>query len=88
MVLGSLSVSASSCSAFGAMERGDTCISSQKTTQRVTHENECDLFLVYLSSLDLSATSPRTLLEGTCSELLPRWDAVRRVLGRLHWNYK
>lgn len=35
------------------------------------HEKERDGFLAYLSSLDLSATFPRTLLIGTRSELFP-----------------
>lgn len=59
-----------------------------KQIDGIMHEKEHDGFLAYLSSLDLSATFPRTLLIGTCSELFPPWDAVGRVLGRLHWNYK
>lgn len=46
-------------------------------------------FLVYLSSsFSLHSPTSNTLLAGTFSELLIPWDAVRRVLGWLHWNYK
>lgn len=59
-----------------------------RETRAVTHEKELDVFSAYLPSLGLSATSPRRLLVGTRSELLPPWGALRRVSGSLHWNYK
>lgn len=43
--------------------------------------------LCLLHSAFVSPTS-NTLLAGTFTELLPPWDAVRRALGWLHWNYK
>lgn len=59
---------------------GQTRINTWKSTRS---------FLVFISSsLNLHSPTSNTLLAGTFTELLPPWDAVRRALGWLHWNYK
>lgn len=47
------------------------------------HGEKTDIFSADLSAFDLSAPSPRILLEVTCSEFLPPWDAVREIALKL-----